>query len=179
MERNQVILVDENDKQIGVCDKLEAHEKALLHRAFSIFLFNEKKEILLQQRAMKKYHSAGLWTNTVCSHPQVGDELEDSAKKRLIEEMGIETEIWKIFSFVYKSNYDNGLSEHEYDHVFVGKYNDVPNPNPDEVMNYKWMHVDDLIEHINSNPQDYTSWFKIIMQNDELISNIKEEVSKF
>lgn len=177
MNRNQVILVDKDDNQIGVCEKLKAHEKALLHRAFSVFLFNDKNELLLQQRAASKYHSALLWTNTVCSHPQPNEDLKESAKKRLIEEMGIETQIKKIFSFIYKSDYDNGLSEHEYDHVFIGRYNSIPKPNPEEVMNYKWINLNELLEDIKSFPKKYTSWFKIIMENKELINKLKQEIN--
>jgi len=162
--RNKVILVDKNDKELGVCDKMEAHEKAKLHRAFSVFVFNSKGDLLLQRRAMCKYHSGGLWTNTVCSHPGPDEDIIFSAKKRLEEEMGFSTDIEKKFSFVYRSDYENGLSEHEFDHVFVGYYDTDPVPNPQEVMEYKWINMNELIIDVKSNPDKFTSWFKIILE---------------
>jgi isopentenyl-diphosphate delta-isomerase len=157
----QVILVNEKDEAIGAMEKMEAHEKALLHRAFSIFIFNKKGEMLLQKRSDKKYHSAGLWTNTCCSHPQPGEELLLSATKRLQEEMGFETPINKAFDFIYTAPFDNGLTEHEFDHVFIGNYDGAIVPNPDEVSDYCYKSMDDLKDSIESNSRNYTEWFKI------------------
>ncbi|MCA6435590.1 MAG: isopentenyl-diphosphate Delta-isomerase [Bacteroidota bacterium] len=160
-----VILVNENDQPVGTMEKMEAHQKGLLHRAFSVFVFNETNEMLLQQRAFSKYHSAGLWTNTCCSHPRPGEELISAAKRRLKEEMGIETELTHQTSFIYKTDFDNDLTEHELDHVFVGKHNESPVINKDEVNAYKWISLIDLRAWIKNKPQDFTSWFKIVMQN--------------
>jgi isopentenyl-diphosphate delta-isomerase len=157
----QVILVNEKDKAIGVMEKMEAHEKALLHRAFSIFIFNKKGEMLLQKRADKKYHSAGLWTNACCSHPQPGEDILRSATKRLQEEMGFETTITKAFDFIYKAAFDNGLTEYEFDHVFIGIYDGDIQPNADEVSDYCFKSMEDLKESIDANSKNYTEWFKI------------------
>ncbi|MBN1253536.1 MAG: isopentenyl-diphosphate Delta-isomerase [Bacteroidales bacterium] len=157
-----VILVDDNDKPIGEMEKIEAHEKALLHRAFSVFIFNSKNEILMQQRALGKYHSAGLWTNTCCSHPFPGEETLDAANRRLMEEMGMESELKYLFKFKYKAPFDNNLSEHEIDHVFIGNSDDLPDINLDEVNSYKYMTINEIEEDIKVNPDDYTAWFKII-----------------
>lgn len=159
-----VILVDENDKEIGLMEKMEAHEKALLHRAFSVFVYNKQKDIMLQRRAISKYHSGGLWTNTCCSHPRQGEETILAAHRRLEEEMGFDCEIEEVFEFVYKAKLDKGLTEHELDHVFVGQYDGRVNFNTDEVMEYKWISYDDLIEDIKLSPDKYTEWFKIIMK---------------
>ena len=162
MNEDHVILVDQNDKQIGLMPKLEAHEKALLHRAFSVFIFNSKNELMLQQRAFHKYHSPGLWTNTCCSHQQDGETNIEAGRRRLQEEMGFVTNLEETISFIYKAPFDNGLTEHEYDHVMVGYYNDEPKINLNEVADWKWMTLDgvktDMVEH----PEDYTVWFKII-----------------
>lgn len=160
-----VILVNEHDEAVGTMEKMEAHQKGLLHRAFSVFVFNEKNEILLQQRAFSKYHSAGLWTNTCCSHPRPGEELLSAANRRLKEEMGIETELKHQSSFIYKTNFDNDLTEHEFDHVFVGIYNQSPVINTEEVNAFKWISLIDLRDWIINKPEDFTSWFKIVMQN--------------
>ncbi|HTB52872.1 MAG TPA: isopentenyl-diphosphate Delta-isomerase [Ferruginibacter sp.] len=157
----QVILVNEMDEEIGAMEKIEAHEKALLHRAFSIFIFNKKGEMLLQKRAAKKYHSAGLWTNACCSHPQPNENILAAAKKRLQEEMGFETDLTKAFSFIYNAPFDNGLTEYEYDHVFIGSYDDDIQPNPDEVSDYCYKTMADLKESIRENARSYTEWFKI------------------
>ena len=135
-----VILVDENDTPIGICEKLEAHKKKLLHRAFSVFIFNDKNELLLQRRAISKYHSGGLWTNTVCSHPAPGEDTISAAHRRLVEEMGFDTEVKEVFTFSYKHEFDNGITENEFDHVIVGKYNNDPISNPEEVE--EWGHVE-------------------------------------
>lgn len=160
----KVILVDTNDNPIGLMDKMEAHEKALLHRAFSIFIINDKKELMLQQRAASKYHSPLLWTNTCCSHQRENESNIEAGKRRLMEEMGIEVPLEEVFSFIYKAPFDNGLTEHEFDHVMIGYSNQNPKINPEEVADWKWLNIDDLRKDIEKNPQKYTEWFKIIFQ---------------
>lgn len=157
-----VVLVNENDEKIGLMPKQEAHEKALLHRAFSVFVFNDKNELMLQQRAFDKYHSPGLWTNTCCSHQRNGETNIEAGKRRLQEEMGFVTELKETISFIYKTPFDNGLTEHEFDHILIGHYNGVPILNPEEVANWKWMKTSDIKKDIVLNPQSYTAWFKII-----------------
>jgi len=157
----EVILVNEHDVQTGTMEKMEVHQKALLHRAFSVFVFNEKGEILLQQRAAKKYHSAGLWTNACCSHPRPGEETLTAAQTRLQEEMGFNTSLKKAFDFIYKAPFDNGLTEYEFDHVFVGTYNGTITPNAEEVSDYCFKPVEEIKNSIQSHPQKYTEWFKI------------------
>ncbi|WP_299103258.1 isopentenyl-diphosphate Delta-isomerase [uncultured Winogradskyella sp.] len=164
MTEEQVILVDENDNQIGLMPKMEAHEKALLHRAFSVFVFNDKNELMLQQRAAHKYHSPELWTNTCCSHQRNGETNLEAGKRRLQEEMGFVTNLEEKTSFIYKAPFDNGLTEHEYDHVMVGYYNDEPSVNDEEVMAWKWMKLDAVKLDMIENPQVYTAWFKIIFE---------------
>ena len=164
MSIEKEILVDENDNQVGVMPKLEAHQKGLLHRAFSVFIFNSKYELLLQKRASSKYHSGGLWTNTCCSHPREGEEILDAAKRRLIEEMGIETSLRKVHDFIYKAELDNNLTEHEFDHVFYGIYNEDPIINKDEADDFKWIDMDSLNEDIKTNGNNYTIWFKIAFE---------------
>jgi len=156
-----VILVDEHDVPVGRMEKIEVHRKALLHRAFSIFIFNDKGELLLQQRAANKYHSAGLWTNTCCSHPQPGEDTLASANKRLYEEMGIHAPLEKAFDFIYRAAFDNGLTEHEYDHVFTGYYDGAIKPNAEEVSDYCFKSMNDIRESMISHPQKYTEWFRI------------------
>jgi len=160
----QVILVDANDKQIGLMNKLEAHKKALLHRAFSVFVFNDKNELLLQQRAAEKYHSPLLWANTCCSHQRDGEENLAAGKRRLQEEMGFSCNLEEKFSFTYKAPFDNGLTEHELDHVMVGYYNEAPMINTAEVASYKWMSLEKIKQDIADNPAIYTAWFKIIFK---------------
>ncbi|RCS26784.1 isopentenyl-diphosphate Delta-isomerase [Polaribacter sp. WD7] len=157
-----VVLVDKQDNPIGLMPKMEAHEKAVLHRAFSVFIFNEKGELMLQQRAAHKYHSPLLWTNTCCSHQRDGESNLEAGKRRLEEEMGFVTEIKEVFSFIYKAPFDNGLTEHELDHVMVGKFDGEPKINKDEVEAYKWMKLEDVKSDIEQNPTLYTEWFKII-----------------
>lgn len=159
-----VILVDENDNQVGLMEKIEAHEKALLHRAFSVFVYNNKKQLMLQQRALHKYHSPGLWTNTCCSHQREGESNIEAGKRRLQEEMGFSTELEETISFIYKAQFDNGLTEHELDHILIGYYNENPVPNPDEVANWKWIDLEDLKNDIARHPEKYTAWFKIIFE---------------
>ena len=162
MNEEQVILVNEYDEQIGLMPKLEAHEKAVLHRAFSVFVFNNKNELMLQQRALHKYHSPGLWTNTCCSHQRDGESNLQAGIRRLQEEMGFVTPLKETISFIYKAPFDNGLTEHEFDHVLVGNFNGEPQINTDEVASWKWMLLDDVKNDIANNPSNYTAWFKII-----------------
>jgi len=162
MEEEKVILVNTNDEQIGLMPKMEAHEKAVLHRAFSVFVFNEKKELMLQQRALHKYHSPGLWANTCCSHQRPGESNIAAGMRRLQEEMGFVTPLEDVVSFIYKAPFDNGLTEHEYDHVLVGHYNDVPKINTAEVVAWKWMPMEAVKLDISASPEQYAAWFKII-----------------
>ncbi|WP_339832775.1 isopentenyl-diphosphate Delta-isomerase [uncultured Altibacter sp.] len=162
MKEELVILVNEKDEKIGLMPKMEAHEKALLHRAFSVFIFNSKKELLLQQRALSKYHSPGLWTNTCCSHQRDGESNLEAGKRRLFEEMGFTTPLKETTAFIYKAPFDNGLTEHEYDHILIGEYNGTPNINLKEVASWKWMPLEKVRDDIKANPDQYTAWFKII-----------------
>lgn len=162
MIEEHVILVNENDEQIGTMPKMEAHEKAVLHRAFSVFIFNDNNELMLQQRAKQKYHSPMLWTNTCCSHQRDGETNLEAGKRRLQEEMGFVAELKETISFIYKAPFDNGLTEHEYDHIMVGEYNDEPIINPDEVESWKWMPLEAVKVDIKLHPELYTEWFKII-----------------
>ena len=158
-----VILVNEADEAVGLMEKMAAHEQGLLHRAFSVFLFNSKGETLLQQRARSKYHSGGLWTNTCCSHPREGETNLQAANRRLQEEMGIQASLEEQFWFIYRAELDQGLTEHELDHVFTGVFEGVPKPNPDEVEGWKWISMEDLQADVAKNPGVYTEWFKIIL----------------
>ena len=161
-EEEYVILVNAQDDQIGLMPKLEAHQKAVLHRAFSIFIINDKNEIMLQQRAFQKYHSPLLWTNTCCSHQRAGESNIEAGTRRLFEEMGFVAELKELFSFIYKAPFDNGLTEHELDHVMIGNYNNAPDINTEEVANWKWMAVEDIKSDMEINSNIYTVWFKII-----------------
>ncbi|HWB93896.1 MAG TPA: isopentenyl-diphosphate Delta-isomerase [Puia sp.] len=161
MPREEVILVDENDMPLGVMEKIEAHEKALLHRAFSVFIFDRKGRMLLQRRAAGKYHSPGLWTNACCSHPRPGEETEAAAIRRLREELGFTTSLTRLFAFTYRSEYDNGLTEHEFDHVFVGQYNGEIRPDPAEVGDYCYRNMAEIAADMLSDPGRYTSWFHL------------------
>ena len=160
----QVILVNEKDEPIGLMGKMEAHEKGLLHRAFSVFVFNSKQEVLLQQRAACKYHSPNLWTNTCCSHPRVGETNQQAGERRLQEEMGLQVPLQEVFSFIYKAPFDNGLTEHEYDHVLIGYSDAQPQINPEEVATWKWLSLEAIKEDILQAPERYTAWFKIIFE---------------
>lgn len=162
MTEEKVILVNENDEQIGLMPKMEAHEKAVLHRAFSVFVLNSNNEIMLQQRAAQKYHSPLLWTNTTCSHQREGETNIQAGTRRLREEMGFETELKELFSFIYKAPFDNGLTEHELDHVMIGYYNDEPNINREEAESWKWMGIDAVKDDMQHHPEHYTVWFRII-----------------
>lgn len=162
--QEQVILVNENDEPIGSMEKIEAHEKALLHRAFSVFILNDKNEVMLQQRAASKYHSPLLWTNTCCSHQRAGETNIAAGKRRLLEEMGFQVDLKELFSFIYKAPFDNGLTEHELDHVMVGYSNQDPNINREEVEAWKWMSLEAIKQDMKDHPESYTAWFKIIFE---------------
>lgn len=156
-----LILVDENDKEIGALEKTPVHKQGLLHRAFSLFVFNSNNELLLQQRADGKYHSPGLWTNTCCSHPRQGELMEDAIHRRLSEEMGMNCGLTFQFSFIYRHEFSNGLTEHELDHVYFGYSDQQPSPNPDEVKDWKFMHMDDLQKELALRPELYSPWLNI------------------
>jgi len=158
----QVILVDREDKPVGLMEKMEAHRKGLLHRAFSVFVFNSKNELMLQQRAMDKYHSPGLWSNTCCSHPRDGEIVLDAGHRRLKEEMGFDCPLEKTMDFIYYAELDKGMTEHEFDHVLVGRFDGLPGINPQEVHSWKWIKLEDLSEDMVKNPENYTAWFRII-----------------
>jgi isopentenyl-diphosphate Delta-isomerase len=158
---HDIILVNENDEQIGTIEKMEAHRKAMLHRAFSVFIFNSKGEMLLQQRAINKYHSAGLWTNACCSHPKPSQETLAAAEMRLYEEMGFTVKLKKIFEFTYKTGFENGLTEYEFDHVFAGMYDGFIAPDKEEVNDYCYKSISQIKESLQSHPLKYTAWFHI------------------
>lgn len=174
MTEEKVILVNEKDEPIGLMPKMEAHEKALLHRAFSVFVFNDKNELLLQQRALSKYHSPGLWTNTCCSHQREGESNIHAGKRRLKEEMGFETELTEVLSFIYKAPFDNGLTEHEFDHIMMGFYSEEPKINKEEVADWKWMSLEEIKIDMANYPNRYTAWFKIIFERFYDHININE-----
>ena len=156
-----VVLVNENDQQVGIMEKMAAHIVPRLHRAFSIFIFNSKGELLLQQRALSKYHSPGLWTNTCCSHPRNGESLQQATTRRLKEEMGLSCDMHEVFTFIYKAPVGLGLIEHEFDHVWFGQSDDTPLINTEEVEAYKYMSLDDISNDMRQHPESYTEWFKI------------------
>lgn len=170
----KVILVNEQDEPLGLMEKMEAHEKGLLHRAFSVFVLNNQGEVMLQQRALHKYHSGGLWTNTCCSHPREGETNEEAAHRRLVEEMGFDCKLEKVLDFIYYAELDQGLAEHEFDHVFVGTCEITPNINPEEVAAWKWMAVEDIAVDMEENPHLYTEWFKIIF--DRFVQSLSKPV---
>lgn len=167
MNKQNVILVNEQDAAIGEMEKMEAHRKGLMHRAFSVFIFNSKGEMLLQRRALHKYHSGGLWSNACCSHPYPGEYVENAALRRLNEELGFQTPVNKIFEFTYRAAFDNGLTEHEYDHVFTGEYNGKLNINPDEVSDYCFRDIEDIRAAMQSHPEEFTKWFHIVFDRIE------------
>ena len=164
MKKENVVLVDRNDNPMGLMPKLEAHEKGVLHRAFSVFILNRKGQLMLQRRALDKYHSPGLWTNTCCSHPRESESIIEAGLRRLKEEMGFTTPLEPMFSFIYKSKFDNGLTEHEFDHVLLGYYDKPPFINAIEVSEWKWMSLEKIILEIKNKPEDFTVWFKIIFE---------------
>ena len=159
----QVILVDEKDHSIGLMGKMEAHQKGILHRAISVFIVNSKGEWLLQQRHSDKYHSGGLWSNACCSHPRPGESTEEAAERRLMEEMGLKSDLDKLFGFTYHENINNGLTEHEFDHVFIGFSDDVPEVNPIEVKDWKYLSFSEIQTEAKNTPEDFTVWFLKIM----------------
>ncbi len=165
--RKDVILVDERDRPVGRMEKLEAHETGALHRAFSVFLFDAEGRWLLQRRDLGKYHSGGLWTNTCCSHPAPGESTAEAAVTRLMEEMGITAEITPAFSFHYRADFDNGLVEHEFDHVFVGRFDGEPVPNPDEASDWRWVDTESLFRELDDRPDAFTYWFREIAERVE------------
>lgn len=160
----QVILVDENDRQIGLMEKQAAHVNPHLHRAFSIFIFNSKGELLMQQRALSKYHSPGLWTNTCCSHPRDGETLTEATSRRLMEEMGMTCEMHEVYTFIYMAPVGQGLTEHEFDHVWIGRSDETPQINREEVESWKYVSLSDLKVDIQLHPELYTEWFKITFE---------------
>lgn len=160
----KIILVDEQDNQIGEIEKLPAHENGgQLHRAFSIFVFNSRGQLLLQERAKTKYHGGGWWTNTCCSHPRVGEKIEESVHRRLVEEMGFDCELKEEFSFIYKATCTNELTEWEFDHVFIGKWDGEVKPNPEEADSFKWVSKAEILKDVKENPDKYSPWFKIAL----------------
>lgn len=162
----KVILVDKDDNKIGVEGKMEAHRNGgKLHRAFSVFILNSKGEALIQKRADNKYHSAGLWANSCCSHPRIEESLEDAAHRRLEEEMGFDCKLKEFFTLTYKLELDNDLWEWEFDHIFIGRFNNDPNPNPQEVSAWKWIDLNKLKEEIKENSNKYAPWFKLILKD--------------
>lgn len=172
MKEPEVILVDKNDRQIGTAGKMEAHHKGLLHRAVSVFIINSRGEWILQKRAHDKYHSNGLWTNTCCTHPNPGETVEDSAKRRLMEEMGIKCDLTKLFTFIYREKLDRELTEHELDHVFLGITDNLPVINTQEVEEWEAVSYNDLHDDIRKNPSDYTFWFR------EIYERVNENILK-
>ncbi len=161
MSLEEVVLVNQNGLETGTMEKIEAHKKGLLHRAFSVFIINSSGHLLLQRRASGKYHSPGLWTNTCCSHPRPGESVNEAARRRLKEEMGMDCSLTELFTFIYKTEFENGLTEHEFDHVLVGISDKDPVPDPDEVDEYEYAELEFLLVDIDKNPRDYTEWFKI------------------
>jgi isopentenyl-diphosphate delta-isomerase len=166
--QEDVILVDAQDREIGAGEKLAVHQSGVLHRAFSIFIFNKKGEMLLQKRARSKYHSGGLWSNACCGHPRPGEEIFAAAHRRLKEEMGLACDLKELYSFVYQAGLDQGLQEHEYDHVFVGTCDDAPTLNPAEAEDWRWTDIETLKIDTAQHPESYTVWFRIAM-NDILL----------
>ena len=164
MDRNKVVLVDEADNPLGEMDKLAAHEQGVLHRAFSVFVFNSKGEMLLQKRAAGKYHGAGLWTNACCSHPQWNEKVMEGARQRLQFEMGLSVPLKEAFRFIYKAPVENNLIENELDHVFTGITDEDPSPNPNEVADWKWIDRHSLAQQVENSPDLFTQWFKLALK---------------
>jgi isopentenyl-diphosphate delta-isomerase len=163
MQEEKVVLVDDSNNQVGLMPKMEAHLKGVLHRAFSVIIFNNNGEVMLQKRASTKYHTPSLWSNTCCSHQRENEDNISAGKRRLNEEMGFITQLYDCESFIYKVSFSNGLIEHEFDHILVGIYNGLPNINLDEVDEWKWISIDELVNDMKDNSEKYTAWFKIII----------------
>ena len=163
MQEEKVVLVDDSNNQVGLMPKMEAHLKGVLHRAFSVIIFNDDGEVMLQKRASTKYHTPSLWSNTCCSHQRENEDNISAGKRRLNEEMGFNTQLYDFESFIYKVSFSNGLIEHEFDHILVGIYNGLPNINLDEVDEWKWISIDELVNDMQDNSEKYTAWFKIII----------------
>lgn len=179
MDSSKVILVNQQDEQIGLMEKLRAHESAVLHRAVSVFIFNKKGELLIQKRASDKYHGAGLWTNTCCTHPCDGESNVECAHRRLREEMGFEAQLDERFSFTYKSNVENGLIEHEFDHVFFGVYDGEIKPDPKEVEDYTFVSLGNVSKDADQHPEQYSIWFRIILEKfKEHLSGMEHQLQK-
>jgi isopentenyl-diphosphate delta-isomerase len=168
----RVVLVDANDAEVGTLEKQRAHLEGRLHRAFSVFVMNSRGEMLLQRRAAGKYHSGGLWTNTCCSHPRPGEAVDDAARRRLREEMGIDVELVPLFEFTYRAEVGPGLVEHEYDHVFAGHYDGEPAPSVDEVDGWGWVPVADLARRVRDDPEAFTPWFRVVFSRPELTERL-------
>ncbi|MCD6177895.1 isopentenyl-diphosphate Delta-isomerase [bacterium] len=176
MAKEFVVLVDKKNRKIGVEEKIKAHKEGKLHRSFSIFVFNSKGELLIQQRAKRKYHSPGIWSNTVCGHPRPNETFLEAVHRRLKEEMGFDCKLKKLFCFVYRAEFQNGLIENEYDCVFVGKFNGNPKPNPKEVMNFKWISIKELKKDMLAHPNKYSVWMKIAL--DKMKPFLLKEIIK-
>jgi len=178
----RVILVNENDEWIGTMEKIQAHKTGALHRAFSVFIVNDNRELLLQQRASSKYHSANLWSNTCCSHPAPGESTLTGAHRRLFEEMGFDCELQKLFPLRYKSDVGNQLVENEYDHIYFGSHNGEVRPNPEEARDYAYVSVDRIFQMLEESPQVFTPWFKLALpkfvEHLNSTSNHNNEVTK-
>lgn len=173
-----VIIVDPYDREIGVEEKMKTHRDGKLHRAFSVFIFNDKGEMLLQKRASNKYHSGGLWTNACCSHPRPEEAVEEAAVRRLNEEMGFVCKLKKAFHFIYKAKLDGGLIEHEFDHVFIGNYNGEIHPNANEVADYRWLDIQTIQQELEHSSEKYTVWFKIALERALKIESDFEKKSE-
>ena len=175
MNPDYVVLVDELDQEIGVMEKFAAHEQGKLHRAFSVFIFNDKHELLLQRRALGKYHSEGLWSNTCCSHPMQGEEIIVAAQRRLKEEMGMSCDLKHTFKFIYHAELDNNLKEHEIDHILIGFSNETPHPNLEEVIAFKWLSLEFLKKDIAINQSAYSAWLKLLIRNhySQILNDLK------
>lgn len=170
--KEKIILVDLHDQMIGTMDKMAVHRKGALHRAFSVFLFNSQGQLLLQQRASEKYHSGGLWTNTCCGHPRPGEQTLGAAGRRLREELGLTCELEELFHFVYRHEFDNGLTEHEYDHVVIGFSDELPDPDPAEVADFSYLQPDELTADLRLRPEKYTAWLNICF--NQVLSTYKQ-----
>ena len=175
MKEEEVIIVDSQDRFIKIMPKMEAHKKGILHRAFSVFIINSKEQILLQKRALNKYHSPGLWTNTCCSHQRINESSVLAGSRRLYEEMGMNADLEEIFTFRYRAPFDNGLIEHELDHILIGYSDKEPIINTDEVSEWKWMDINYIIQDLKINPEDYTIWFRLIFNKFSNYINKKNE----